>query len=248
MVYHVSIVIPVYNGSRLLKEHLPPLLAWLENKPYKTQVIVVDDGSADRDQTAAFARENNLLFWGLTANKGKGAALRKGFAHAEAPIQLFTDADIPFLHTNIDTLVSALEADPAQLVIGDRTDPRSVYFDAASPLRNWGSNLVSALTRRYIIIGIRDTQCGLKGMGKDVARQLFGDSFIDRFAIDIELICLAAKKAIPVRKIPVQLRYNDKSSIRVVKDGAKLLLDIYRIRSIHGKRTPSTQTRPAGNP
>jgi hypothetical protein len=73
-------------------------------------------------------------------------------------------------------------------------------------------------------------------MGKEVARQLFKDSRIDRFAIDIELIYLAFKKNIPIQKIPVHLRYNDKSSVHVAKDGVKLLADIFRIKKIHGKK------------
>jgi dolichyl-phosphate beta-glucosyltransferase len=234
--YDVSIVIPVFNGSSLLKKHLPPFLAWLNHQPYTTQIIIVDDGSHDRSLTAAYAGELGLLFLGLSVNKGKGAALRKGFQSAKGKIQLFTDADIPFNYRNIGEFVSTLQLCPCQLIIGDRTNPASEYFEKASFLRNFGSNLVSALVRFLFTRGVQDTQCGLKGMGQEVARRLFKDSFVNGFAIDIELIYLAHKHNVPLHKLPVQLRCNDKSSVRIVKDGTRLLIDIFRIRKTHGKK------------
>jgi len=234
--YKISIVIPVYNGSKLLEKHLTPLLAWLNDQSYRTQIILVDDGSPDSHLTSAYADKNGLLFLNLATNKGKGAALRKGFGSAEGNIQLFTDADIPFIYQDISDFISLLEQNPHQLVIGDRTNPSSIYFEKTSLLRNWGSNTVSWLVNRLFLKDIQDTQCGLKGMGKDVARQLFKDSRINRFAIDIELIYLAFKKNIPIRKTPVHLRYNDKSSVHVAKDGLKLLSDILRIKKIHGSK------------
>jgi dolichyl-phosphate beta-glucosyltransferase len=236
----VSIIIPVYNGSKLLEKHLTPFLTWLDSRPYSTQVILVDDGSPDHSLTAAYARKYGLIFHGFPVNKGKGAALRKGFSLAGGSIRLFTDADIPFQYRNIDDLVTPLRKAPEQLIIGDRTAPDSDYFDKASYLRNWGSNLVSALVNLFFARDIKDTQCGLKGMGKNVALQLFGDSHIDRFAIDIELIYLARINNIPILRIPVQLRYNDKSSIKVAKDGLRLLWDIYRIKKIHPSHSNPT--------
>lgn len=232
----VSIVIPVYNSSAMLKEQLPPFLTWLQQRPYATEVILVDDGSDDRNITASLAKEWGLPFLQLPVNQGKGEALRKGFQLAEGAVQLFTDADIPFQYQNIDTFISLLSQDPHRLVIGDRTNPRSVYFEKTSRLRNWGSNTVSTLVNLLFTRNIKDTQCGLKGMGKDIARQLFDLSHIRRFAIDIELIYLASKLRIPVEKVPVQLRYNDSSTVHAAKDGLRLLYDIYRIRKTHGKK------------
>jgi glycosyltransferase involved in cell wall biosynthesis len=234
--YEVSIIIPVYNGSSLLEKHLTPLLGYLASKPYRTQVILVDDGSLDRNQTAEYARKHNLTFVGLDENKGKGAALRKGFELATGFIQLFTDADIPFQYQNIDTFVCRLSQSPEELLIGDRTDPLSVYFKKTSSLRTMGSNIVVALVDLFFVKDVRDTQCGLKGMGQKVAETLFKKSCINRFAIDVELIYLAYKCSIPIKKLPVQLRYNDRSSVNTVRDGCRLLQDLYRIRKIHGKK------------
>jgi dolichyl-phosphate beta-glucosyltransferase len=234
--HEVSIVIPVFNGSHLLEKHISPFLQWLQHQPYSIELILVDDGSSDSPATLAFAQRHHIHCIHLPVNQGKGAALKKGFERASGNIRLFTDADIPFQYHNVDTLIALLKTDPHRLIIGDRTDPRSDYFEKASLLRNWGSNTVSMLVNRLFVKNITDTQCGLKGMGKEVSLSLLGDSFINRFAIDIELIYLAHQKNIPILKMPVQVRYNDKSSVHVAKDGLKLLLDIYRIKKVHGKK------------
>jgi dolichyl-phosphate beta-glucosyltransferase len=234
--YDVSLIIPIYRGSSLLEKHWPRFLSWLRDRPYQTEIILVDDGSPDSEKTSAFARKYGLFFIGLPANRGKGAALRMGFGVARGAIRLFTDADIPFQYHNIDTFVALLRQCPHQLLIGDRTDPLSVYFEKNTMLRNAGSHVVSFLVNRFFTKSVRDTQCGLKGMGKEVALRLFTNSHIDRFAIDIELIYLARKNNIPVHKVPVQLRYNDTSTVHAAKDGLRLLQEIYRIRKIHGKK------------
>ena len=232
----VSLIIPVYNGSQLLQKHLTPFLAFLQQQPYTVEVIITDDGSDDKAATTNFAQSNQLIITGCMQNTGKGAVLKEGFKRATGNIQIFTDADIPFEYENISRLVMALQKDSARLIIGDRIHPDSVYFKNAPMLRNMGSSLVSALVSRFFITGIYDTQCGLKGMGKKVAKQLFSQMQINRFAIDIELIYLASKFKIPIDKMPVQLRSNDKSSVHVIRDGWQLLKDLYRIKKIHGSK------------
>jgi len=236
MTFEVSVIIPVYNGSSLLEPNLTPFLAYLDQQPYKTQVILVDDGSSDAGISSAYAETHGLTFLALDTNTGKGAAIRKGFEHATGDVRLFTDADIPFQYQNFNTFISLLRQDPCRLIIGDRTDPLSVYFEKSSRLRNAGSQVVSFLVGLWFVPDIRDTQCGLKGMGNKAAERLFEHARINRFAIDIELIYLAHLFDIPVMKVAVQLRYNSRSSVNAVKDGLKLLSDLYRIRKIHGKR------------
>jgi dolichyl-phosphate beta-glucosyltransferase len=238
----ISIIIPVYNGSYLLEKHLTPFLGYLRVKPYRIEIIVVDDGSIDSDLTKQYTQKHGLYFVGIAVNKGKGNALRNGFNVARGAIQLFTDADIPFQYANFDTFIELLNDDPDQFIIGDRTHSSSVYFDGNNIIRNLGSSIISLIINRLFVRGIKDTQCGLKGMGQTISKKLFSLSFINRFAIDIELIYLARKLNIPILKCPVQVRYNDKSTINIVRDGLKLLYDICRIRRVHGNKKEDTRT------
>lgn len=238
----VSIIIPVYNGSAFIEETLTPFLEYLANKPYIFEVILVDDGSEDKEETRNYAERFELNFISLENNTGKGGALRSGFLKAKGSIQIFTDVDIPFQYENFDAIVDLLIDDPNQLVIGDRTHPDSVYFESSNLVRNFGSSIVSFIVSNFISKDIKDSQCGLKGMGMATARKLFSFSFINGFAIDIELIYLCSRLEIPVRKFPVQLRYNADSSVLVFKDGIRLLFDIVRIKKHHGRRKTDIRT------
>jgi dolichyl-phosphate beta-glucosyltransferase len=232
----ISIIIPVYNGSVLLDKHLTPFLYYLRTKSYNSEVILVDDGSIDQNITKNYADNHGLIFLANETNEGKGSALRKGFWEANGRIQIFTDADVPFQYANFDVLVDLLTNNLNQFVIGDRTHPDSTYFESSSSVRKLGSMLVSSIVNSFFFKEIKDTQCGLKGMSIRTAKKLFSLSFINRFAIDIELIFLCKKFEIPIRKFPVQLRYNDISSVDVLNDGVRLLYDIVRIRRHHNRK------------
>lgn len=231
----ISVIIPIYNGSKLLEKHLTPFLYYLNNKRYNFEIVLVDDGSIDVNDTRDYAERYRLNFVEIGSNKGKGNALRIGFGTASGVIQIFTDIDIPFQYSNFDLMVEILKKDPDQLIIGDRTHPESIYFEASPFARNLGSSMVSIIVNKFFFNGIKDTQCGLKGMGVSISKKLFAYSFINRFAIDVELIYLAKKFSVPVQKCPVQLRFNDKSSINVLSDGIELLYDIGRIWWHHRK-------------
>ncbi len=229
----VSLVIPVYNGSGLLEKNLTPFLEYLKARPYWVQLILVDDGSQDWVKTKAYAERNGLIYIQQRPNQGKGYALKLGFERAVGKICIFTDADIPFQYGNFDKLVEKLNNDPEQLVIGDRTLPDSVYFEKTGFLRKLGSALVVRMAHAMLFKTHCDTQCGLKGGGGSVMKTLFSNSMINGFAIDIELIYLAIRFNIKIGKIPVQLRYNDSTSVNIFLHGIQLLKDIYRIRKYH---------------
>lgn len=53
---------------------------------------------------------------------------------------------------------------------------------------------------------------------------------IDGFAIDVELIYLLLKHRLDIKRIPVQLRYNAGSSVRVIRDSLWAAADILRMR------------------
>jgi hypothetical protein len=70
--------------------------------------------------------------------------------------------------------------------------------------------------------GFFDTQCGFKGFRGDVASALFPMTRVDRFAFDVELIYLALKYSLECKRIPVRLRHNESSSVRLVRDSANV--------------------------
>jgi len=85
----ISIIIPVYNSEKTLKE----CLRYIEKLDYPNyEVVVVDDKS--KDSSLSIAREFNFKTISLTKNVGAGGARNVGARNATGEILLFTDSDI----------------------------------------------------------------------------------------------------------------------------------------------------------
>ncbi len=84
----VSVIVPVYNGERFLREALESSL----NQDYPPfEVIVVDDGSTDN--TATIAKSYQAVRYIYQENRGASAARNAGIAAARGDLIAFLDAD-----------------------------------------------------------------------------------------------------------------------------------------------------------
>jgi len=85
----VSVVIPVFNGERFLREAVQSVL---DQKYSPIEIIIVDDGSTDG--TSAVARSfSETVRYLYQANQGPAAARNRGIEHAQGSLIAFADAD-----------------------------------------------------------------------------------------------------------------------------------------------------------
>ena len=194
------------------------------------EIVVVDDGSDDG--TAAAAREAGAdIVLELAVNRGKGAAVRAGIEASSGSVVAFTDADLAYPPHQIAGLLAVAESG-ADVVVGDRRIAGSVAVTRQPLLRLIGSQMIVRTARSMLGFGGRfDTQCGLKAFRRDVALDMAAASVVDRFAFDIELLHLAQRWHLDVRRVPVELINRPASSVRMVQDGLRLVLDMGRIRA-----------------
>src|SRR3546814_7750559 len=101
--------------------------------------------------------------------------------------------------------------------------------DLAS-LRDVGSKAINLLASGVLLSHPHDTQCGLKAFRADVAKAIFSLSRVDRFAFDIEILHLVERHELTLADVPVRLASSDRSPVKVVRDGLRLVRDIWRIR------------------
>jgi len=153
----VSFVLPAYNEEANITQAITSTIAVAERYCSAYEVVVVDDGSADRtaELVAGLAErhpEVRLLQHGT--NRGYGEALRTGFKGAQLDFVFFTDADNQFDMDELPLLL--VWADHAGVVAGYRKvrqDPVMRRLNA------WGWN---RLVRMLFYVPVRDIDCAFK--------------------------------------------------------------------------------------
>jgi dolichyl-phosphate beta-glucosyltransferase len=146
-------------------------------------------------------------------------------------VRIFTDVDLPFDLEPIVAAVRFINERGFHLAVGDRTLPESSYALDVGWRRRIASGLFSKLVGIFVTGGFFDTQCGFKAFRGDVAQALFSISRIDRFAFDVELLYLALVYRTDIKRISVKLRNNETSTMRLLRDSARMLIDVARIRA-----------------
>ena len=165
---------------------------------------MVDDGGGDFESAPLPARANIRLLR-HERNRGKGAAVRTGMLAARGRVRDLTDADLPYDRELIPLMTELIDARGFHLVIGDRTLPGSVYGEATSLARRMLSGFASKFVGTLVTGGFFDTQCGIKAVRVHVPTA-FPAVRIDRFAFEVEVVYLALKHGLDIKRVPVRLR------------------------------------------
>ncbi len=192
------------------------------------EIVVVDDGSRDATAEAALAAGADQVVV-HPVNRGKGAAVRSGVAAARGRTVAFTDADLSYSPDQLRHVIAAVE-DGWDVAVGSRRHPQATTVAGAGAVRDLGSRLINLVTTGVLLSHPHDTQCGLKGFRSDVAQLIFGLGRIDGFAFDIEVLHLVERHGLSLTEVPVRLQTADRSTVHAVRDGLRVLRDVWRIR------------------
>lgn len=245
MAPRLSVVVPAFNEAARLGPSLDRLLEFARTLPEGAEILVVDDGS--HDGTAALAtrpeyQAADVLRWlHLPENRGKGAALRAGVLASTGAEVLLCDAD---LSTPIEEYLKlSPRLRDAAIVLGSRGLAESKIERRQPVYRELMGRMFNLAVRTIAVGGIRDTQCGFKLLRGEVARSVFPDLRIDRFAYDVELIWLARRRGHTVVEVGVTWVDSPASSVHAVRDSVRMLGDLLRIRWLH-RGEPIVRTPP----
>ncbi len=223
----LSVVIPAYNSEAYIADSVLTVSAFLDKKQLGFEIIVVDDGSHDRtSEIIAAIKIPNVKLITLPQNQGKFGALVAGMTTAQGRCKIFTDADIPFDLEAITYIHHLVNDRDVHLVIGDRALAESRYAVDTSYLRRVTTFVFSGLVRMFVAGGLFDTQCGLKGFRGDIANVLFPMLNTSGFSGDVELLYIALKYNLEIKRIPVRLRNAAPSSVRVLSHGLNMIRNI----------------------
>ncbi len=222
----LSVVIPAYN-----EEHrLPPTLAivkeYLAQQRYASEIIVVDNASADRTLEVARKADVEVL---EERRRGKGAAVRTGMLAARGEYVLFSDADLSTPIAEVEKLLEAIRRGH-EVAIGSRALPESNITVHQPWYRELVGRFGNLLVRMLAVRGIADTQCGFKLYPREVAQRLFGAQRMTGIAFDMEMLFLAQRLGLRIAEVPVTWVDNPDTRFSRVRDGLDALKDLLRIR------------------
>ena len=111
----VSVVIPVFNGERFLREAVESVL---DQKYSPVEIIIVDDGSTDDTATVTRSFSETVRYL-HQSNQGPAAARNRGIEHAQGSLIAFADADDLWPAGKLELQLSYLLRDPnIDIVLG----------------------------------------------------------------------------------------------------------------------------------
>ncbi len=191
-------LIPNYDNARTLGDVIERALAQLPD------VMVIDDGSRDGSLQVLEPFRDRIRVERHPVNRGKGAALKTGFAALVAAgftHAIALDADGQHFPEDLPTLLAESRAHPAALVIGAR-DMKA----AGAPRKSrFGLSCANAALRLFTGVRCRDTQSGFRSypLASITALPLHGE----RYDLEMEVLFAAASAGIQVREVPIRVTY-----------------------------------------
>ena len=192
----ISVVIPVYNEVDTIAQVIQRVL----DCGFETEVIVVDDASTDgtREYLARLEEPRVRCFY-HAANRGKGAALRLGFAAAKSPFVIVQDADLEYDPKDYRAILEPLLDGRADMVYGSRFlgGPHRVLFF-------WhylGNRLITLVSDMMSDLNLTDMETGMKAFRRDKLAMLKLSA--NRFTFEPEITCKAARARWRIYEAPI---------------------------------------------
>ncbi|MFH0732490.1 MAG: dolichyl-phosphate beta-glucosyltransferase [Candidatus Omnitrophota bacterium] len=233
---YLSIVIPAYNEEKRIKATLSNIYDFLRAKGFDYEVIVVDDGSADKTvveaQGSSLFTEGNLCVIKNWINVGKGFSVKRGILATKGEYVLFTDADLSTPIEELDKLLGVM-SEGYDIVIGSRSAIDSDVRIHQPWYRERMGKVFNAFVKLFLLEEFNDTQCGFKLFKGDAARRLALLLKIDSFCFDVELLYLAKLKGYKVKEAGVVWNNSPQSKVRAVASSVSMFIDLIKIKKLH---------------
>ena len=217
-----AVVIPALNAEKTLG----PVV--VDSRRHLEPVVVVDDGSTDA--TSETARAAGAIVLRHDVNRGKGGALKTGFAWAIAngfDGVITLDADGQHLASEIPKFLRERVVGGADLIIGGR----SHLFEHMLPRRRMANRFSAWSISKTSGAKITDSQSGFRLYSAKLIREVHLRT--DGFDMESEVIVRAGRRNMRIVTIPIELGFVDgisTSHYKPLKDTVRIAWTVTRTR------------------
>ena len=225
----LSVVIPCFNEEQTLRACLENLFD-IADENLSLEIIIVDDCSTDQSFSIATELVENYSEIKLLRherNKGKGAALRSGFAKATGDFVAVQDADLEYDPIDLKRLLIPLINDDADVVLGSRFlstgAHRVLYF-----WHYMGNRFLTFLSNMFTDLNLTDMESGYKVFRRDVLQSINIEE--NGFGFEPEIVAKVAHMRLRIYEMGISYhgRTYDEGKKIGLKDGFRALYCIFR--------------------
>jgi glycosyltransferase involved in cell wall biosynthesis len=228
----LSVVIPVYNEEATLREIVRRVVA----VPVRKEILLVDDCSRDHSREVMQALpaefgdgQNRFMLISHAENRGKGAAVRTGFAKATGDVVVVQDADLEYDPGEFPRLLQPIVSGQADAVFGSRF----LGDHAHRVLYYWhylGNQFLSTLSNCFSNLNLTDMETCYKLFRRELLAEVLPTLKQDRFGFEPEITVKIARRKWRVYEMSISYSGRTYAEGKKIgwRDGLKALWCIVR--------------------
>ncbi len=230
----LSLIFPAYNEETRLPKALEQSIAFLNAQPFEGEIIVVENGSADRTYEIACSYQEqfaNLHVIQSTA-RGKGLAVKKGMLAANGDYRMFLDVDLSMPIEDVAKFIPPRLSEDVDIAISSR-EGEDAHRIGEPAYRHLMGRVFNTLIRLLTLPQYQDSQCGFKCFKAGVVEDLFPLQTVNGWAFDTEILYIANIRGYNVEEVGINWYFDTDSRIKVVRDTIQMVKDTFTIKRNH---------------
>jgi glycosyltransferase involved in cell wall biosynthesis len=221
----LSVLIPVYNEEKTIRQILQKISEVKLPKGVKKELVIVNDGSTDKTkriiQSILKERDklrDSIIIFHHDLNRGKGAAIRTALSQANGDYLIVQDADLEYDPQDFNRLLEPVFKRRAKVVFGTRLKNY--------PLKLWGKDktvLPSHWVANKVLTKLTNILYGATISDMETCYKLFAREVLEQFPLkankfdfEPEVTAKILKRKIKIHEVEI------KTSPRTHKEGKKI--------------------------